>query len=168
MFFPLLKIETQTLEQKYIKEESVDIPEMPADMCSNFYDENMMDNIVSEMVPQATNSQRKILSSVEANKKRKMCIKESGSQINGVGSSVRDQNKQLQKDECTLYGELIALKLRKMDDISRVEVQHRINDILYETEMKLLKQATYTSYCTTFLEPETPSPPISPPSNEFK
>lgn len=43
------------------------------------------------------------------------------------------------KDEYDLYGEQIALKLKKMDPINRTETQHRINCIIHEVEMNLLR-----------------------------
>lgn len=54
---------------------------------------------------------------------------------------IKDGNthKTLIKDEYDLYGEQIALKLKKMDAVCRAETQHRINCILHEAEMKLLK-----------------------------
>lgn len=45
------------------------------------------------------------------------------------------------KDECTIYGEYIAEKLRKLDEISRAQAQHKLNNILYEIEMDFLKKA---------------------------
>lgn len=72
------------------------------------------------------------------------------------------------KDECTIYGEYIAEKLRKLDEISRAQAQHKVNNILYEIEMEFFKKArdnnatvTETADTLTFdnsLSPFQPSP----------
>lgn len=74
------------------------------------------------------------------------------------------------KDECAIYGEYIAEKLRKFDEISRAQAQHKINNILFEIEMEFFKKTRYAEATTsqvsdtiTFdhtLSPFQPSPKI--------
>lgn len=44
------------------------------------------------------------------------------------------------KDEYTAYAELISLKLKKFDLISRLKVQHKIYLEMYSAEMSMLKK----------------------------
>ncbi|XP_053618252.1 uncharacterized protein LOC128679819 [Plodia interpunctella] len=53
-----------------------------------------------------------------------------------IMKSVSDrQNQTQEKDEETLFGEYIAAKLRKMDKSTNAIVKHRINNIIFETEI---------------------------------
>lgn len=54
------------------------------------------------------------------------------------------QSVSTKKDECSIYGEYITEKLRKLDDISRAQAQHKINNILFEIEMEFLKKSRYS------------------------
>lgn len=41
------------------------------------------------------------------------------------------------RDEEDVYGELVAHKLRKLDEKTRRELQHKINCMVFEAEMKI-------------------------------
>lgn len=50
-------------------------------------------------------------------------------------------------DEYDLYGQEIALKLKKLDPLTRAQAQHRINIVLYDTELKILgRNLEFPSY----------------------
>lgn len=58
------------------------------------------------------------------------------SQALNIMKSVSDrQNQTQEKDEDILYGEYIAAKLRKMDKSTNAILKHRINNIIFETEI---------------------------------
>lgn len=42
-------------------------------------------------------------------------------------------------DACSTFCDYLASKLREFDAISRAEVVHKINNIIYETELKMLQ-----------------------------
>lgn len=76
--------------------------------------------------------------------------------------------KTIAKDEFSTYGEHIANKLRKLDHISCAVIQHKINTLLFEAEMKKYKRVSRlnvlnspnsvmseTSQCSTSSNPET-------------
>lgn len=44
------------------------------------------------------------------------------------------------KDEYDAFGEYIAIKLKKMDHVTRLELQNKINNLIFETELKILRQ----------------------------
>lgn len=50
------------------------------------------------------------------------------------------EKRSVSKDDCITFGERVALKFRKFDEFTRSEVQHKINCLLYETEMKVLRR----------------------------
>nr|XP_053618119.1 uncharacterized protein LOC128679727 [Plodia interpunctella]XP_053618371.1 uncharacterized protein LOC128679899 [Plodia interpunctella] len=67
---------------------------------------------------------------------RKNLNNEMMSQALNIMKSVSDrQNQTQEKDEDTLFGEYIAAKLRKMDKSTNAIVKHRINNIIFETEI---------------------------------
>lgn len=43
------------------------------------------------------------------------------------------------KDECGIYGDYVAEKLRKMNDFYRVQAQHKISNALFELEMEIYR-----------------------------
>lgn len=62
---------------------------------------------------------------------------------------VLKQNSVSQKDECAIYGEYIAEKLRKFDELSRAQAQHKINNVLFEIEMAFFKKTHYVEASTS-------------------
>lgn len=55
----------------------------------------------------------------------------------------------IKRDEIAIYGEYIAEKLRKFDDISRAQIQHKINNVLFEFEMEFFKKTRYVEATTS-------------------
>lgn len=58
-------------------------------------------------------------------------------------------------DECATFGNLVANKLRKFSETSRAVAQHRINNILFEIEMKELNASTHTPSHVSFVQSHT-------------
>lgn len=56
----------------------------------------------------------------------------------------------LERDECSIYGEQLAFKLRKMDVRTRLLLQHQINGLVFNTEMNMLPNDN-----TPFMPPQT-------------
>lgn len=77
------------------------------------------------------------------------------------------------KDECEIYGQYIAEKLRKFDQLSRAQAQHKINNALFEIEMEFFKKTRYveatTSQADTITFDSTLSPfQISPKTEDYE
>lgn len=64
----------------------------------------------------------------------------------GSGESVRKDESTIctQNDECSVYGQLVSLKLRKLNSIDRLLAQQRINNILFDLEMNQINRAVGT------------------------
>lgn len=81
----------------------------------------------------------KVVSTSQCNtRKRKPVQSEMGDAMNILKDIAAGRS--LNKAECTVFAERVALKLRKFDEITRSEVEHKINCILYAEEMKILKR----------------------------
>lgn len=50
------------------------------------------------------------------------------------------------EDECSLFGELVTHKMRKLDEKSRAIAEHRIQNIFYELQMSSSSYSTYQFY----------------------
>ncbi|KRT85389.1 Myb/SANT-like transcription factor [Oryctes borbonicus] len=50
-------------------------------------------------------------------------------------STFNDTILQTSKDECDVYGELLAIKMRKFDDRTRYTLMHEIDNLIYRTRM---------------------------------
>lgn len=53
-----------------------------------------------------------------------------------------------QKDEFTVYGQLIAHKIRNLNPLNRLLAQQRINNILFDLEMQQMTGAAATQNVT--------------------
>lgn len=65
-------------------------------------------------------------------------------------------NASLFRDECTVFGEQITLKLRKFSEQKRSILMHKINSTIYEAEMELYserRRSTSTSYSSYSFTP---------------
>lgn len=73
-----------------------------------------------------------------------------------------------QRDECDIFGEQVAVKLKKLPDRTRMIVQHKINTLIFHAEMDTLgpsPQPTSRTYninpypaSRAYSEPSTPIP----------
>ncbi|XP_030758851.1 uncharacterized protein LOC115884425 [Sitophilus oryzae] len=68
----------------------------------------------------------------------------------------------LERDECSIYGEQLAFKLRKMDVRTRLLLQHQINGLVFETEMNMLP-----NYNTPFMPPHSGENSLLPESLSY-
>lgn len=55
------------------------------------------------------------------------------------------QRKQEQEDECALYGQLIASKLRKLSNLSRLTLINKIDNLIFQAQLNELSNATPTN-----------------------
>ncbi|XP_031354142.1 uncharacterized protein LOC116178701 [Photinus pyralis] len=50
------------------------------------------------------------------------------------------------RDECALFGEQLACKLQKLDDRNRLILMHKINTLVFETEMRISRPSNISTF----------------------
>lgn len=103
-------------------------------------DFNSEENLNISSQPVIKRPRNKISTSTQASTNKRNTVVDS--QINDAYLIMKDlvasTMQPAPKDEYDLYGKQIALKLKKMDPITRTQTQHRINCVLHDSEMQIL------------------------------
>lgn len=76
--------------------------------------------------------------------------------------NISDRSKPVnEKDECDIYAELLAKKLRQIDESNRLVVMHRIDNLIFEYRMNNAISIS-TASCSSSPQSITPLPFSSP------
>ncbi|GJQ82308.1 hypothetical protein Trydic_g384 [Trypoxylus dichotomus] len=71
----------------------------------------------------------------QTNKRPRMEEEIQEKEVSTVNASTSNDTLTQFKDECDVYGELLAIKLRKFDDRTRYTIMHEIDNLIFRTRM---------------------------------
>lgn len=108
--------------------------------------EQYIENVIkspSQSKGENTITKRKIFVSPKKNPKRKMVTEDrrlikAYDIIDSISSEPASS-----RDECSVYGEHVANKLRKFNERNKAVLIHKINNLIFEAEMEVFNEVSY-------------------------